>query len=222
MSLLPKIDKDISLSDRAYMILKEAIILNRLTPNMVLTEEQLAKDLGISRTPVRKALEKLAFEKLIRFNPGRGAVVAEISEEDIRQVCDVREAIEPLAARLAARHGGSEEIASFREMIETQRESMGSKDYLLYLQKDYEFHTGVARMSRNELVYEIVRNLNIHVQRFLILSRNLPWKAPLATNEHAAILDALEARDEQAAGRAMMDHVVNVRARIFDRCPDVE
>ncbi len=216
MGLIPEVTKEGSLADKAYLIVKDAIIRNHLTPSMVLTEEQLAKDLGISRTPVRQVLERLAYEKLIRFQRGRGAVVAEISEDSIRHVYEVRRLVEPAAARMAAKSARPQELLQLRSLLESQEASAASQDYVAYLQQDYQFHVGVARGSRNDILYEIVCNLSVHVQRFLILSRNLPWKATVAAEEHRAILSALESHDEDAAERAMLDHVTKVRIRLAD------
>ena len=216
MGLLPGITKEGSLADRAYSILKEAIIQNRLTPNMVLTEEQLARDLAISRTPVRQALEKLAYEKLVRFQQGRGAVVVELSEDNIRQVYEVRQLVEPATARLAARSIEPEKLEELRLILEGQKSSITARDYTSYLLGDYRFHTGIAQASRNEILHEIVVKLSVQVQRFLILSRNLPEKAGVAMEEHSLILRALEARDEDTAEEAMLEHVTKVRERLAD------
>lgn len=216
MSLVPRIGKEDSLADKAYTIVKNAIIRNHLKPNVVLTEEQLASDLGISRTPVREALRRLEYEKLVRFNRGRGAIVAEISKEDAWHIFDVRQVIEPLAAKMSARYIEQHEVEELRALIVAQKECMASGDYIVFLQKDSEFHISLARAGRNDILHEIVRGLTTHVQRSLILSRNLPIKAPLATDEHALILDALEAHDEVAAERAMLDHVIKIRERLLD------
>ncbi len=216
MGLVPGIAREGSLSDKAYGILKEAIIQNRLTPSMVLTEEQLARDLGISRTPVRYALEKLAYEKLIRFQQGRGAVVAELSEESIRQVYEVRELVEPATARLAAHSIEPQKLEEIRLVLENQKASIAAGNYTSYLLQDYLFHTGIAQASRNEILHEIVVKLSVQVQRFLILSRNLPEKARLASGEHALVLRALERHDEDLAEEAMREHVTKVRERLAD------
>ncbi|KKM09848.1 hypothetical protein SY88_16800 [Clostridiales bacterium PH28_bin88] len=214
MSGLPKIGNPRSLSEQAYEVIKDAIITNRLQPNQVLTEEELAAQLGISRTPLRTALNRLAFEKLVEVSPGRGAVVARISLEEIHHLSVIREALEPLAAGLAVPHLTSEQIDGLEEALELQKASIEQGDYMEYLRQDLVFHNRLAFYSQNGPLAEIIENLSVKVQRFLILAQNLTQMAPVALHEHYAVLEALKNRDSDGAARAMKAHVHNACKRM--------
>ena len=93
----PLIVKPVSLSEQAYQIIKEAIITNSIKAGEILTEEQLASQLNISRTPIRTALKQLVLEHLAEVNENKNVVVSNITEDDVKNVCAVRKALEPLA-----------------------------------------------------------------------------------------------------------------------------
>lgn len=214
MSKLPKIGNDISLSEQAYLVIRDAIINNKLKPREILLEEALAAELGISRTPVRAALKRLDFERLLTLNPGRNAVVADISEEDISKVFAIRIVLEPLAAKLVAAVITPTQLEELEEVLNGQKEAIKIGDFDLYLQKDYEFHNYLAKYSDNEILFGYIQNISSQVQRFLILSETLQASSDIAFQEHIAILKALEKRDIKLAEENMRKHVENVSKRI--------
>lgn len=213
---LPRIGRGSTLTDQAYQAIKNAIITNHLPPNTLLLEEQLARELGLSRTPVREALRRLAYERLVVMTRNKGAMVSEISSTDMQKIAVIREALEPLAAGQAAERIKEEELAPLAEALEGQRRSIEESNYADYLQLDCDFHRLVAAATENELLTDIITNLNTQVQRFLILARNLPEKAPLAVAEHTLVLHALAAHDAKAAEAAMREHLQKVHRRLFD------
>ncbi|HHY92634.1 MAG TPA: GntR family transcriptional regulator [Firmicutes bacterium] len=213
---LPRIGRGTTLTDQAYQAIKNAIIANHLPPNSFLLEEQLARELGLSRTPVRDALKRLAYERLVVVTPNKGAVVSEISAADMQKIAVIREALEPLAAGQAAERTREEELARLAEVLEGQGRAIEDGNYTNYLQFDCDFHRLVATATENELLADIITSLNTQVQRFLILARNLPEKAPLAVTEHTVVLHALAAHDSKAAEAAMREHLQKVHRRLFD------
>ncbi len=211
--MLPKIGNDVSLSEKAYLVIKNAILNNKLKPRETLSEEALAAELGISRTPLRSALKKLSFEGLVVINPGRNAVVADLSFEDVKKVFTVRIALEPLAAKAAATNIKQEGLMDLQEILETQEEATKMDDYDLFLQKDYDFHTAVAKYSDNDLLANIIQTINVHVHRFLILSESLQTSAQEAIREHEEVLAAIKKGDGVTAEIKMKQHVENVSSR---------
>lgn len=211
--MLPKIGNDVSLSEKAYLVIKNAILNNKLKPREILSEEALAAELGISRTPLRSALKKLSFEGLVVINPGRNAVVADLSFEDVKKVFTVRIALEPLAAKAAATSIKQDELMDLQEILEIQEEATRMDDYDLFLQKDYEFHTAVAKYSDNDLLANIIQTINVHVHRFLILSESLQTSAQEAIREHEEVLAAIKNGDGATAEIKMKQHVENVSSR---------
>lgn len=211
--MLPKIGNDVSLSEKAYLVIKNAILNNKLKPREILSEEALAVELGISRTPLRSALKKLSFEGLVVINPGRNAMVADLSFEDVKKVFTVRIALEPLAAKAAATCIKQEELMDLQEILENQEEAIKMDDYDLFLQKDYEFHTAVAKYSDNDLLGNIIQTINVHVHRVLILSGTLQTNAQEAIREHEEVLAAIKNGDGDTAEIKMKQHVENVSSR---------
>lgn len=214
---LRRIGNEISLSEQAYLIIKDAIVNNQLKPLTDLSEEMLAAQLGISRTPVRAAIKRLVFEKLVIMKPGKTAVVADISENDIHKVFAVRIGLEPIAANAAAVIITDRQIEFLEEIIDAQIEALRMGDYMLYIAKEYEFHTSIANYAENDMLYDFIDKVNIHVQRFLTLSLTLQKHSMIAIAEHQAIVKALKLHKSEAAEQAMRLHVVNVAERIIQR-----
>ncbi len=214
---LRKIGNEISLSEQAYLVIKDAIVNNQLKSLEVLSEETVALQLGISRTPVRSAIKRLALEKLVLMKPGKTAIVADISEQDIQKIFAIRIGLEPLAAGAAAAYITDGQIDDLEEIIETQVEALQMQDFSLYLAKEHEFHTSIADYTDNDLLYDFVDKVNVHVQRFLTLSLTLQKSSPLAVNEHRAIVSALKMHKAAAAEEAMRVHVVNVAERMIPK-----
>jgi DNA-binding GntR family transcriptional regulator len=213
MGKLPRIGSNITLSEQAYIVIKDAIINNKLKPNEILSEEALAEELGISRTPVRAALKKLAFERLIVINPGKNAMVADLSQDDLSNVFTIRIALEPVAARITASKASKEQIAQLEETLDLQDEAIKTEDFELYLQKDYDFHSLLAQFTGNEQLYDIIVNINNQVQRFLILSGSLQKNSLAAHLEHRSVLEAVKLGDMDDAETKMRLHVSNVISR---------
>jgi DNA-binding GntR family transcriptional regulator len=212
---LPRIGNPMSLSDHAYVIIKDAIVNNQLLPRQVLSEEALANQLGISRTPLRAAMRRLAFERLISFS-GKSAAVADISEEEIRKVFPVRIALEPVAAGIAAQVMTTGHLEELEVILGQQTAAMDVSDYSLYLRRDFEFHTLIAGCTRNEMLQSMVEQVNVHIHRFLALSSTLQRYSRAAVLEHQRVLAALKEQNAQLAEGAMHEHVFNATNRILD------
>ena len=212
--MLQKIGNDLSLSEQAYVLIKGAIMNNCMKPMEELSEEMLAAQLGISRTPVRSAIKKLAFEKLVVIRPGKTTIVADISEQDIMKVFAVRIALEPLAAQKAAALITPSQIEQLEAVLATQTTAMRQDDYSLYMMKEHEFHVGIASLAANDLLYEFVEKVNTQVQRFHTLSSALQASSALALMEHEQLIDRFKAKDVAGAGQTMLTHVENVARRM--------
>ncbi|SFG12505.1 DNA-binding transcriptional regulator, GntR family [Desulfotomaculum arcticum] len=215
MGKLPKIGNDKTLAEQAYLAIKNAILTNRFKPREILSEEALAEELGISRTPVRVALKELAFERLIILNTGKNAVVSDISKEDIEKVFPIRIALEPLAARYTAKNINEKQVKKLEEILSEQELAIKTEDYNLYVQKDFEFHISLASYADNDLLFEMIKTINTLVQRFLILSETLQENSFAALEEHKKILKELEQKNAGTAEELTKIHVVNVAKRIL-------
>lgn len=219
MVTLPKIGQGGALSDRAYEVLKEAIVHRLLKPGQALNEEKLAEELGISRTPLRSALQQLYHEHLIRPASGKGYVVTSLSREDMEHVFLMRSVLEPAAARLAALHRTAGDVDKLHRLVGLQRQTVTAGDYLKFLDYDRDFHLTVASIPKNPYLETAVRTMQLHGHRFLVLDENVYGRAPESVEEHAAIAHAIEAGQPDEAGRLMAQHVERTRAKLAEALP---
>ncbi len=215
MSKLPRIGSEYSLTEQAYMAIKEAIINNDLQPHEVLTEEGLAAQLGISRTPIRTALEKLSHERLMVMKKGRNVVVSQFTKNDLEKVFDIRQALDPMIARTVAVRANGSKLKFLEKILLEQKKSLQERDFDRYLKKDYEFHVTLAKYTDNEVLHDIIVNISNQVMRFLILSTSLQRSSSNALEEHKAILDSLKKGDPVLAEKEAKNHVLNVVARFL-------
>lgn len=219
MVTLPRIGQGAALSDRAYEVLKEAIVHRSLKPGQTLNEEKLAEELGISRTPLRSALQKLHHEHLIQSAPGKGYVVASLNREDMEHVFLMRSLLEPAAARLAALHRRAEDVRKLHQLVGLQRQPVTGGDYLKFLDYDREFHLAIASIPNNPYLKTAISTMQLHGHRFLVLDENVYGRARESLEEHAAIARAIEAGHSEEAERLMAQHVERTRAKLAEALP---
>lgn len=142
---LKSLKKEPSLAEKAYTAIKEAIISNELTPGTALAEETLAAHLGISRTPIRTALQRLQLEGVVTSS-GKKLIVAEVTGQDVRDIDAVRTQLEPLSIQLIAQNGGL--TAKQLKMLQTCNDRLQAAaqqgDNLAFLEQDVTFHITLA------------------------------------------------------------------------------
>ena len=213
---MKNLKKEPSLTDKAYAAIKEAIISNELAPGTMLAEESLAAQLGISRTPIRAALQRLVLEKIV-VSSGKKLVVAEVTAQDVRDIDIIRIHLEPLSIQLIAQRGGltARQLSQLHGYNARQREAAETGDSLSFLEQDTLFHVMLAQLSGNHFLYDLVSRSNLTIQRFHTLTGTLSQHAPVAVEEHKAILDALERKDYPQAEAALRSHLEKVDSRIL-------
>ncbi|HEY0917773.1 GntR family transcriptional regulator [Devosia sp.] len=184
----------------------ERIVSGSLRPGAKLNEPELARDFGVSRGPLREAIGRLEERQLVRCTPNAGARVIEHSPEEILQAFELREALEGMAAGLAAERMTETELAELRSIYEEEIESQKSNSW------SRNFHLCIVRGSRNA---QIGRILNEDFYRLLKLWRQtsswLCHGTDLTWNEHRRILDAIENRDGECAEMLMRRHINRLR-----------
>ncbi|OPJ59341.1 GntR family transcriptional regulator [Clostridium oryzae] len=215
MSVLPKIGNKVSLTQRAYDTIKDAIIMNYFKPGDILSEERLADELAISRTPVRSALKMLSIEHLIVLNPSKNVVVSDISPKDVQEVTIVRSSLETTAVSLLASTISENQIIMLKSIVNKQEKAVQNNDYQLFIKFYYEFHVVIGELTNNKWLFEMIKNVNTIMQRYLILSGTLKQHSKKAICEHYCIIDKLEKGDANAAEAKMREHLNNVNEQIF-------
>ena len=201
----------VNLPTRVYELVKRRIVANEFLSGSKLVEDGLAKELGVSRTPVREALNRLTQDGLVTVSPGRGAFVATFSFEDMVQLLEIREALEGMAARLASSRITKKTLNKLRELLEAgmrERESSGDTGYLA---ADREFHEAIALACGNRHLSHLMRSLRDRIQMLRYRSVILPGRARRSFQEHLQIIEALNRRDPDLAEERIRTHIRNVQ-----------
>lgn len=196
---------------RAYQIIKGWIVNQDLGPGAKLQEDALADRLGVSRTPIREALSRLAQEGLVTMVPRRGTFVVDLTREDIVELYEVREAIEGMAAHLAARRRTPDQLRQMQAAFAPFRDGVGPGDLTAYAQADLLFHDLLLRAAGNRGLQQVAGSLNDRMQMLRLRSVVLPGRASRSLAEHGRIIEALAAADPEAAEVAAREHMRNVR-----------
>ncbi len=195
--------------------LREQIIEGHLTPGEHLNERVLCEQLQVSRTPLREAFRTLAGEGVIELQPNRGAVVASLSLEDVAHAFELMGALEALAGTLAAERAQPEEISQIRALHGAMTEAHATRDLPRYYRLNREIHARISACARNPVLSEACNRLNARLQALRFRS-NLDrdkWDAAIA--EHAAMVEALAARDGARLGRILTAHLQSKRATVL-------
>ncbi|UZJ80543.1 GntR family transcriptional regulator [Fictibacillus sp. KU28468] len=214
--MLKKLTQSETLAEQAYREIKQAIIEGRFSPGEHLPEEAIASMLGISRTPLKKAIEKLSYEGLVDLRSGKIARVAEYTPNDIENFLQLRVLLEPFNVEQIVRIPISEEkMSELVELVEEQKKAIEDNDLYQFIQLDAEFHLSLAKLNSNQKLQQFIEQLNNNLhRRYLILSKTLEYGSKTAYEEHVSILKALQKGNPEEAGRAMKTHIQNVENRI--------
>jgi DNA-binding GntR family transcriptional regulator len=194
-------------SELVYRRLKEQIISGEMAPGSRLIELNIAADFGVSRTPVREALKRLAAENLVLADPARGMIVHAPDTGEIEDVFIVREALDGLAARLAAHRITPSELARLRLIVDTMREAIKAERREQFLISNQRFHDVIYSAAGNPMLARVASDLRDFVRRFTTLPFASPDRVEHVLSEHEQILAALEAHDPEAAEKASNAHL---------------
>ena len=188
-------------AETAYAVLREAIVTNTLKPGTRLRAEELAKRLGISKTPVREAFRKLQAENLITVSPGNALTVKAVSEEQLIEIYYTREALEGMAARLAAENSGTIEQARLRAIYEEMKSPGVLANMRRLRELTGEFQLALFRASRNSTIYELLKRLQEQIRQYSGTTLSHEGRAKEVLAYSKALVSAIEKRDGDAAER---------------------
>jgi DNA-binding GntR family transcriptional regulator len=193
------------LADRAYVALRDLIVSLELEPGALVTEPELVGRLGIGRTPVREALRRLAQERLIEVYPRRGMLVTNVDVRELARLCEVRAALEPEAARLAAERATQADLEEISALIDDLRSARKRDDRTL-IELDRRIHEAVYRASHNRFLAETLEWYYTHALRIWMLGLDRTRLAE-AVHEHVPLLDAIRRGNGARAAALMRTHV---------------
>ena len=196
---------------KAYWILVDRIIRLDLAPSSVLHDRDLIAEIGIGRTPVREALQRLSVEGLVTHYPHRGMVVSEITAANTRDIYEFRSLIDSEAARLAAMRRSDEEAAILETLAEKLSKLAGGEDVDQYIHVDRELYDALGQACRNAYIAETIpRIFNLHMRLWFFISMKEDNWHRLAVSHSAMARDMAEAiasRDPDAAALAVKTYV---------------
>lgn len=196
-----------------YEKLKAMILDGELAAGEALVERPLAERLGVSRTPVRETIFRLEREGLVRAVEGRGAFVASYTLEDMIEIYQVREGLEPLAARLACEHVTDDQLDHHEQHLSRYRLRPGlrQEDPGKWRQLGRDFHNMFIHASKNARLIRVIEGMQHQIELFRGLGRTINPRTDLksAVEEHSEILHALRARNPRRAEKAVRAHLQN-------------
>jgi DNA-binding GntR family transcriptional regulator len=203
------------LTETVYAALRRALLEREFDPGEPLTEHALCRRFGVSRTPVREALAKLERDHLVRVVPKKGAFVHALSSDEVRELYQLREALEGLAVRLAAARVDPGDLAGFETRFRDLRARGARVAYPEVRALGEEFHAYLIKQAGNARLAEILDDIRDRVRSVWTLSIVARRRVQDLVGEHLAIIDALKRRDGRRAERLMAVHVRRVRDTIF-------
>ncbi len=196
-----------TLKDRVYEILREDILTTKLPPGAPLQDAVIARDLGVSRGPVREALQRLAAEKLVKLIPHKGAVVTSLTWEEFIDAYRVREVLEALATRLTISHLTPADLDRLETLHQAMEKHAEAEEVEAFFAENAAFHHAIVDLSRNQKLIEIYNPLMDQMRRYRMRSLTLRGGLKRSCDEHRTILDALHAGDADKAARLMLEHI---------------
>jgi len=203
-----------SLHDEVASRVRDMIIEGALEPGARIYEEQLAKTLGVSRTPMREALKTLASEGLIDLQAARGAVVKRFSQKDVRDMLDVLAVLESFAARLACKEASDDQIAELRDLHDRMVAFFKAKNRLEYYKLNQDFHSGVLRLSGNAALQGAHLAIQSRLKRIRYIGNSEPRKWKDAMSEHDEMIRRLEKRDGDGLAAILAQHMEHTWERV--------
>ena len=212
-----------SYKEQAYRLIKEAILFNRFRVGAIYSQDDICKELGISRTPVREALLELAAMGLVEERPYSGTFVRHlqvvpVSDRDARDILETRMYIECINAKLAANRAAQRDLQAMRESLDRLRDQLSTRDGQHLYRLDHIFHRAVAAATQNRLLYRECELLLDHYLRFEVKSvYNNSIDAKIVFDEHVAICDAIAEGSAERAEQAMARHLTNSYRRTVSR-----
>jgi DNA-binding GntR family transcriptional regulator len=204
------------LGNQAYQELKRIILERQIPPGGKLNEGDLAKALGISRTPIREAINRLEKEGLVKIIPQRGAFVVQFTEKDIYELFLIRENLEGLAAYLAATNMSEKDLAKLESAVVGFSEPFDEKEIRRYAREDFKFHQAVVQFSEAQRLINLISTLHDYIRIFRLTTVGVSGRMKTSLDEHQELLEAFRRRKPEEAERKMRDHIRHVRDGVME------
>ena len=204
-----KMDEFLPLRDVVFNTLRQAILTGELKPGERLMEIHLANRLGVSRTPIREAIRKLELEGLVIMIPRRGAEVAQITEKSLKDVLEVRRALDALCVELACDRIDEEGLAALEKACEAVEAAMKTNDLKKIAQADVAFHDIIVRATDNARLIQLVYNLSEQMYRYRFEYIKDTSSHAQLIKEHRILFESIRDKNKQIAAETAQLHIDN-------------
>lgn len=198
-----------SMQDIVLETLKEEILSGKLEPGSSLNTLELSKRLGVSRTPIREALNHLTLIGLAEYEPYRGCFVRSLSVEEILEIYFIRGALAGIAARLAVPNLGDEEKKVLSKLCDEMDELLAANEQELMLEKNAQFHEIIQKATQSPRLQTLIHQFYVQSEQYRHLALELPGRYREVCAEHRRILEAIQQEDCEAAERFSREHQFN-------------
>ncbi|WP_171112842.1 MULTISPECIES: GntR family transcriptional regulator [Streptomyces] len=207
----------LSLAERAYRAIRDRLVMLEIRPGAPINEEHLAQSLGVGRTPVREALKRLQYERLITTYPRRGTFATEVNITDLAHISEVRQELEPLAAAQAARRATAADRATLTALRqELERARSGRQDAAELMHLDLQVHRAVYAAAHNPYLEDtLVRHDNLATRIWCLFIDRLSDMAG-HVEEHGPLIEAIVAGEPEKAAQLARSHVKDFEQAIRD------
>jgi DNA-binding GntR family transcriptional regulator len=199
--------KHTNLSDDVYEYIKDMIFRGEITPGQRLLYDELGKKMGISVTPWRESMLKLEKEELVVSYPRGGTFVRKPEVKEIRDIYEIREALEGIAAREAALTAGAEDLQELAAILDTFKEAVAAGDVKECIEADFRFHFFLIELGKNEKLKKIVNSYNLQIISIIETGPQYQENAKHYLKEHISILEALQEKDAASAEELIKKHI---------------
>jgi DNA-binding GntR family transcriptional regulator len=204
-----------SLEEKVYIELQEAILSEALKKGESLTELSLSEKLGVSRTPVRSALQRLSEVGLVKIVPNRGAVVLGVTKEDILDIYRIRMRLEGLASAMAALNMSDADKKKLTETVELSEFYLSKNNTENLKELDTSFHRVIYEASGSRTLARILSDLHLNTKGYRRISLAIPGRLERTTKEHREFLNAILAGDAEKADRLTSEHIEHALANML-------
>lgn len=211
-----------TLHQRVYDELRAMILSGQIPFGAQLDEQQIAIRLGVSRTPVREAIAKLAKEKLIEHRPWKGHFVRMPTAREVDDLYVVRKNLEVLAVEIAVSRITNSQIDQIRAILDEANDALARNEVDAYSAADRRFHRFIAEFAGNQTLVDVLEQLSSQIHLFRTMANRDPGLAEQAARERPQILAALQDRDAASAARLMNDHIEHVRRHTVAEIEELE
>lgn len=196
-----------NINEKVYQLLKYRIIYREYQPGYKLTIRKLQEALGVSNSPIKDALFKLAGENLVEITSRKGTFVKDITPYDIGEIEQSRIIIESGAVEIVAREITDENVANLESLYQDTLMRGEKFDYISFMERDFKFHVEIIRLTKNNRLVQMYEGLNTHLQiaRYQV-ARNIKKRLAWTDRDHFEILQSLRSRNPQRAKKAVTDH----------------